>query len=65
MNDFNKSYFRNLFWILAAVVVLITLVNNTVFPIINGEPAYAVFNVVVCALSGVFVYKKIKESGGV
>ena len=61
MNDFNKSYFRNLFWILAAFVVLITLVNNTVFPIINGEPAYAVFNVLVCALAGWFVYTKLKK----
>lgn len=65
MNDFNKDYFIKLLWILAALVTLIALVCNTVFPIVNGEPAYAVFNVVVCALSGVFVYKKIKESGGV
>ncbi len=51
-------------WLLAAIVTLIAAVNNTVFPIIHGEPAYAVFNLVVCAIAGVTEYRKIKEIGG-
>ena len=61
----DKQFWHNLLWGVLAFITLIALVCNTVFPIVNGEPAYAVFNMVVCALSGVFVYKKIKESGGV
>ena len=65
MTDSTKEYFIKLFWVLAAFVTLIALVCNTVFPIVNGEPVYAVFNVLVCSLAGVLEYKKIKESGGV
>jgi hypothetical protein len=52
---------RKAFWAIATLAIIACAVCNTVFPIQNGQGAYSVMNLIVCAIAGVTGYKNIKE----
>ena len=64
MDKPDKEFYIRGLWFLAAFAVLVSTICNTVFPIVNGEPAYAVFNLVACGIAGAEVYRNLKDKGG-
>ena len=64
MTDDTKLTLKKIALYLAACITVVAAVCNTVFPIVNGQPAYAIFNVVVCGIAGVAEYMAIKKLGG-
>lgn len=64
MTDDTKLTLKKIALFFAAFATLMAAICNTVFPIVNGQPAYAVFNIVVCGVAGVAEYMAIKKLGG-
>lgn len=51
MDNNLKEFLKVVGWGALVFIWVLALVNNTVFPIIKGETAYALFNLFVCALA--------------